>query len=182
MRGQTPHGGVLSCFRGGREAHLGVQDMTPVGPSTGGGGDTAPGPELGKGTGLVLGITGLVLGCTGLVLGRTLALSRGTGTCLLGSRAPPGGRCRWRAGGAVGQGPRGYIRSFFLSFIHPFTHSFIHSSIQCRVPPARGGRGGPHTFVAVRGGPGGGPGCVSPHSPALLLGWTLGSAAPFNCC
>lgn len=149
---------------GGGEAHLGVQDLAPVGPSPGtrGGGDTTPGPELGKGAGLVLGITGLVLGITGLVLG-ILASSWGTRACLLGSQAP-GWKMLLEGRGGCGAGaprwPRGYIHS---------------SSAERRQP---GGAGGPRTFVAVREGPGGGPGCPP---PALLLGRTLGSAAPFNC-
>lgn len=167
LRGQTPH-----RVWGGGEAHLGVQDSAPVGPSpgTGAAGDVIPGPELGKGAGLVLGITGLVLGYTGLLLGYT-GLPFGV----------PGPRLEEAAAGQRGMWGRG-------SPLAPRVHSFI----QCRAPPARGGRGSPY----IRGGAGGaggrsrvapplsssaGPSAAPPHLIAVneaLGGW--GRAAPLR--
>lgn len=146
--------------------------LGPVGPSpgTGAAGDVIPGPELGKGAGLVLGITGLVLGYTGLLLGYT-GLPFGV----------PGPRLEEAAAGQRGMWGRG-------SPLAPRVHSFI----QCRAPPARGGRGSPY----IRGGAGGaggrsrvapplsssaGPSAAPPHLIAVneaLGGW--GRAAPLR--
>lgn len=154
MRGQTPHGG---CF-GGAGRHIWGCRTWPLW-------DPAQAPGVG-GTRLQALNWERVLAWYWVLLAwywGILASSWGTWACLLGSQAP-GWKMLLEGRGGCGAGaprwPRGYIHS---------------SSAERRQP---GGGGGPRTFVAVREGPRGGPGCPP---PALLLGRTLGSAAPFNC-